>query len=140
MSVYTFGITVSQTGQTHVLRVKQRHTHTHTQSPMCALRCVYTQTPTHLCLLMQLLSCSVDVSYHGERHAVDLMFVFGLVLSEGTVPKTEETESEMMTLSMTRNSRSGDGWSEKRGVWKQEQKTPSGKLHRRCQHTCSFKC
>lgn len=89
---------------------------------------------------MHLLSCSVDVSYHGERHAVDLMFVFGLVLSEGTVPKTEETESEMVTLSMTRNSRSGDGWSEKRGVWKPEQKTPSGKLHRRCQHTCSFKC
>lgn len=29
----------------------------------------------------------VDVSYHGERHAVNLMFVFGLVLSERTVPK-----------------------------------------------------
>lgn len=24
--------------------------------------------------------------YHGERHAVNLVFVFGLVLSEGTVP------------------------------------------------------
>lgn len=32
---------------------------------------------------------SVDVSYHGERHAVNLMFVFGLVLSEGTVPEQE---------------------------------------------------
>lgn len=29
----------------------------------------------------------VDVSYHSERHAVNLMFVFGLVLSERTVPK-----------------------------------------------------
>lgn len=36
---------------------------------------------------------SVDVSYHGERHAVNLMFVFGLVLSEGTVPE-EERERE----------------------------------------------
>lgn len=30
-----------------------------------------------------------DVSYHGERHAVNLVFVFGLVLSEGTVPEQE---------------------------------------------------
>lgn len=29
----------------------------------------------------------VDGSYHGKRHAVNLMFVFGLVLSERTVPK-----------------------------------------------------
>lgn len=32
----------------------------------------------------------MDVPYHGERHAVDLMFVFGLVLSEGTVPEREK--------------------------------------------------
>lgn len=32
--------------------------------------------------------------YHGERHAVDLMFVFGLVLSEGTVPEQEKGERE----------------------------------------------
>lgn len=27
-----------------------------------------------------------ELPYHGERHAVNLVFVFGLVLSEGTVP------------------------------------------------------
>lgn len=26
------------------------------------------------------------MAYHGERHAVNLVFVFGLVLSEGAVP------------------------------------------------------
>lgn len=40
---------------------------------------------------------SVDVSYHGERHAVNLMFVFGLVLSEGTVPE-QEREREIYTV------------------------------------------
>lgn len=34
------------------------------------------------------------MSYHGERHAVNLMFVFGLVLSEGTVPGQERGERE----------------------------------------------
>ncbi len=33
------------------------------------------------------------VSHHGKGHAVDLMFVFGLVLSEWTVPARRE-ESE----------------------------------------------
>jgi len=33
------------------------------------------------------------VSYHGKGHAVNFMFVFGLVLPEWTVPmRTEETE------------------------------------------------
>lgn len=32
------------------------------------------------------------VSYHGKGHSVDLMFVFGLVLSEWTVPARKETE------------------------------------------------
>lgn len=39
-------------------------------------------------------SCAIcqraPLPYHGERHAVDLMFVFGLVLSEGTVPAREK--------------------------------------------------
>lgn len=30
-------------------------------------------------------------TYHGESHAVDLMFVFGLVLSEGAVPGRRQT-------------------------------------------------
>lgn len=36
----------------------------------------------------------VHVSYHGERHAVNLMFVFGLVLSEGTVPERERRDRQ----------------------------------------------
>ena len=39
----------------------------------------------------------VDVPYHGERHAVDLMFVFGLVLSEGTVPEQEREREKRDT-------------------------------------------
>lgn len=39
----------------------------------------------------------VDVPYHGERHAVDLMFVFGLVLSEGTVPEQEKEREKRDT-------------------------------------------
>lgn len=43
------------------------------------------------------LQC-VQVSYHGQCHAVNLMFVFGLVLSEGTVPEQErERERETVT-------------------------------------------
>lgn len=34
-------------------------------------------------------------SYHGERHPVNLMFVFGLVLSEGAVPGGEETNGTL---------------------------------------------
>lgn len=37
------------------------------------------------------------MSYHGERHAVNLVFVFGLVLSEGTVPEQENRERKMYT-------------------------------------------
>lgn len=40
----------------------------------------------------RLLGTCVNVSYHGECHAVDLVFVFGLVLSEGTVPKQERED------------------------------------------------
>lgn len=40
----------------------------------------------------------VDVSYHGERHAVNLVFVFGLVLSEGTVPEQERGERDRQML------------------------------------------
>lgn len=42
------------------------------------------------------------MSYHGERHAVNLMFVFGLVLSEGTVPgqEREERETDADTLTV----------------------------------------
>ena len=36
-------------------------------------------------------------SYHGERHAVDLMFVFGLVLPEGTVPIETDRQTERQT-------------------------------------------
>ena len=39
----------------------------------------------------------MDVPYHGERHAVDLMFVFGLVLSEGTVPEQEREREKRDT-------------------------------------------
>lgn len=42
----------------------------------------------------------VDVSYHGERHAVNLMFVFGLMLSERTVPEQRrEREKEGQRVS-----------------------------------------
>lgn len=37
------------------------------------------------------------VSYHGERHAVNLVFVFGLVLSEGTVPEQKRKEGGGVT-------------------------------------------
>lgn len=33
------------------------------------------------------------MSYHGQRHAVYLMFVFGLVLPEGAVPARERGET-----------------------------------------------
>lgn len=49
-----------------------------------------------------LLLYSVDVSYHGERHAVDFVFVFGLVLSEGTMPKAGERVRD--------NVDTGDDW------------------------------
>lgn len=42
-------------------------------------------------------SVCVDMTYHGECHAVNFMFVFGLVLSERTVP--EEREGERETVS-----------------------------------------
>lgn len=51
---------------------------------MCVFVClVSARAPSRKCAMC------IDVSYHGKRHAVNLMFVFGLVLSERTVPKQE---------------------------------------------------
>lgn len=58
---------------------------------MCAFVCVClvsARAPSRKCAMC------MDVSYHGKRHAVNLMFVFGLVLSERTVPK-QRREGEM---------------------------------------------
>lgn len=51
---------------------------------MCVCVCA---SSVQWCLLGNVLCVCVDVSYHGKRHAVNLMFVFGLVLSERAVPK-----------------------------------------------------
>lgn len=43
------------------------------------------------CLHRGGLLCNEGISaaYHGQRHAVYLMFIFGLVLSEGAVPEDD---------------------------------------------------
>lgn len=62
--------------------------------PMCCTPCLHRGLkPTHP---------PVDVSYHGERHAVDLVFVFGLVLSEGTVPEKERQTEVRVTETTSR--------------------------------------
>lgn len=47
------------------------------------------------------------MSYHGECHAVDLVFVFGLVLSEGTVPEQEREDRQRHWLQVIGKRRGG---------------------------------
>ena len=47
-------------------------------------------------------------SYHGERHAVDLVFVFGLVLSEGAVPGQDREERPTPRVSGAKRKGGGD--------------------------------